>query len=424
MSGAIATVGGVTWPVAPQVDSAGHSGACADGPQCFWISDTSEAANTVWRDVQPFQAEYDKKAKGWHLGADYNLGSDEFDKDKPVYPAAAGTIARVAQNECGWGNIVFVRHDTSAGPYTTMYAHVAWIGGNAPAVGTVVDSSSPIALIGNGAWDNKDCKHQKKKGEWPYHLHFELRMGTNVDAGSGYSPERVTVGPEGQLDPNAFISINRSNRFFDDFSGAALDPAKWAVEAISTPPANMVMSGGYLNIDIAGGSCGSCGVAKGVRLRPLIGAMGGNFEVVVSGEELLRQARDASSPLSVLNLELTSGAARLGIYVVGDAENNSGSPGHKVISYYLDGTVNDQANDALAIGQYYAIDFRIKRQGGVTSIAYRLGPQAPWIDRTIASANQALPWEVKLSAFSGDGGGTQVNSRFVSRLDYVSVVWD
>ena len=195
---------GFTWPIDPVNTSMGHDGACKDWPGllqgCFWIADSSEDTKSVWRDVQPFLRNLNTEY-GYHLGADYNLGHGNADRGKPVYPVYPGSVVSVRENVCGWGNIVFVRHDTETGTMTSMYAHVDWLPTGPPVLGQAVTPALPIAVVGNGQWN---CG-PKSKGKYPYHLHLEIRQGLSVDPGSGYSPSQVAPGPQGQVDPNAYI---------------------------------------------------------------------------------------------------------------------------------------------------------------------------------------------------------------------------
>ena len=201
-----------TWPIDPLNVSNGHGGPCLDNqndPQgCYWLSDSSENASIIWRDVQPFQHAYNSAAKGWHLGADYNLGSGSNDAEKLVYPSAGGIIASVLTNQCGWGNVVFVKHTTTFGVITTLYAHVNWLDSGEPAIGSTVNTATPLAKVGNGSWNNTACS-KKKKGHYAYHLHFEVRVGDNINLGTGYTPRQISIGPQLQVDPNLFISQHR-----------------------------------------------------------------------------------------------------------------------------------------------------------------------------------------------------------------------
>jgi len=197
-----------TWPIDPTNSSRGHYDYCDDWPAdpqgCYWLTDTpGPAAQDAWRDAQPFQRHLYVK-HGYHLGADYNFGTDPQDQDKPVYPAAVGMVVSVQENVCGWGNILFVRHDTVFGVHTSMYAHVDWLPTGRPSVNDPVSPSTAIAQIGNGAWTKtKGCP---KAGSYAYHLHFEIREGINTDPGPGYTKKRVTTTPQGQIDPNQFIA--------------------------------------------------------------------------------------------------------------------------------------------------------------------------------------------------------------------------
>jgi len=207
-----------TWPVNPMDNTNGHYGVCgdwgSDSRGCYWINNTIENSATIWRDVQPFQEHY-YSPHGYHLGADYNLGSGDYDLNRKVYPAAPGVISSpVMENVCGYGNIVFVKHTTSFGVYTSMYAHVNWLPTGKPIAGTSVTSSNPIALVGKGTWTpTATCT---SRGSYPAHLHFEIRRGDNRVPGPAYSkPSRCNgsdsnnnLCPQRQIDPNAFIAAH------------------------------------------------------------------------------------------------------------------------------------------------------------------------------------------------------------------------
>src|SRR5207302_1358244 len=160
-----------------------------DPQGCYWISADG------WRDVQPFQKHL-YSGFGYHLGGDWNLGAGSNDANRPVYAAADGTVSSVQSDVSGWGNIIFVAHNTPTGAYTSMYAHVNWADSGPPSVGQAVTKGQPIAKIGNG------------NGLYAYHLHFELRVGSSTSAGPGYTQTVVTSGPQGQIDPNLFIAAN------------------------------------------------------------------------------------------------------------------------------------------------------------------------------------------------------------------------
>lgn len=186
-----------TWPTDPGNTSNGFDGSCGDWPGvpngCFWVS-----ANG-WRDAQPFQRHYIEDFNGYHLGADYNSGAGSADEGLPVYATANGTISAVRRNVREWGNIIFVRHDTSDGVYTSMYGHVDWGSTGAPSVSQDVVKGERIAVVGNGNGQFGNA----------YHLHFEIRVGDNTNTGAGYTPSVVAAGPQSQIDPNVFIQTHR-----------------------------------------------------------------------------------------------------------------------------------------------------------------------------------------------------------------------
>jgi YVTN family beta-propeller protein len=199
-----------TWPIDPLNNSRGHYDFCGDWlgdpAGCYWLTDELQPSPTdAWRDVQPFQRHYyvnNNKRYGYHLGADYNFGAGPQDEGALVYSTAVGTVVSVQSNVCSWGNIVFVKHETPFGVYTSMYAHVDWLPSGPPTL-TRVTPNEPIAQVGNGAWTKgKGCG---SSGSYPYHLHFEIREGLNTEIGKGYTPRQVNKGPQGQVDPNQFI---------------------------------------------------------------------------------------------------------------------------------------------------------------------------------------------------------------------------
>lgn len=198
------------WPVDPLNMDAGKYGPCADWSGdpvgCYWLSSGATNPRTTWRDAQPFQRHLYSVTNGWHLGADYNLSKDA---GRDVYPAAPGKVAAVVEDKCGWGNVIFVRHTLSNGdPITTMYAHVAWLPSGKPNADVNVSPEAPIARVGT-AWR---AKCGGKLADYPPHLHFELRESTSTELGKAYTADQLPVGekgPEGQVDPNAFISTHR-----------------------------------------------------------------------------------------------------------------------------------------------------------------------------------------------------------------------
>ena len=209
-----------SWPIGRRNDpTAGHFGPCADqrvdpkDPEgCYWLSDTAEVYATIWRDASPFQNRDLRNGNPpgrYHLGADYNLGGGGDDKDKMVFPTAPGKVVYARNNVCGYGKVLFIRHDTSFGIYTSMYAHVDWLPpalGGKPVKDQLVTPDVPIARVSNGAWDAV-CAGDDT-GDWPFHLHFEIREGDDASISRAYTPSQVSIGPQGQIDPNEFIATH------------------------------------------------------------------------------------------------------------------------------------------------------------------------------------------------------------------------
>ncbi|MGE0085927.1 MAG: NBR1-Ig-like domain-containing protein [Desulfococcaceae bacterium] len=204
-----------TWPVDPTNRTDGHyTGTSSAKTIEFWLHNSNHIQDTVWRDAQPFQKYY-YSTYGYHLGSDFNIKSGDSDLNLSVYPIAKGTVSRVLENVCGYGNIVFVKHTTSFGArtYTSMYAHVNWLSSGKPVVNTSVSSANPIARIGKGAWTKtSSCG---TSGSYPAHLHFEIRRGDRTEPGAAYTKSKCDGSdsstnncPQNQIDPDIFISAH------------------------------------------------------------------------------------------------------------------------------------------------------------------------------------------------------------------------
>ena len=197
---------GLVWPVGSSDTLEYHFGPCRDWPEatdgCTWLSATAEG-DSVWRDSNRFQTRPMPEGSipasvvgKYHLGADFNLGGGETDKGKPVRAIADGRIVKVVdvqEEPNNWGNVVFIEHDLPTGTYTSVYAHVDWGPDGKPQLGNV-EKGKTIAVIGNG------------NGVWPYHLHFEIREGKDLDRGPGYTASKTDKGPQGQIDPVGFLT--------------------------------------------------------------------------------------------------------------------------------------------------------------------------------------------------------------------------
>ena len=147
-----ASPGTITMPVLAEDATKVVYGPCGDWPGlengCLWFSMQSRDATRVWRDVNPYQKE--KGSKGYHLGSDLNLGSGSFDAEMPVRSISQGQVINVVENAKGWGNALFVRHTTPLGPVVAVYAHIEWLEGVPPTLGTNYETGQTLAKIGNG----------------------------------------------------------------------------------------------------------------------------------------------------------------------------------------------------------------------------------------------------------------------------------
>ena len=211
--------------------------------------------------------------------------------------------------------------------------------------------------------------------------------------------------------------------FKDDFNDTSLDPLKWTVESLGGHLATYSLSGGFLNIDVPGGSCGACGIADGARFKPRVDPLIGDFEMVISAEEIERLSRDRTRPLSDLQLLLTGTSTELGIFVIGDATNNQGNPGHRIVAYYRDGNsvVYPLIKD-LTIGQYSAFQFKIRRVKGIAYLAYKIAPDTTWTEAAVpASFPSNAVFIPSIVVASGDGGGTGTNSSYKLKIDSVAI---
>lgn len=244
-----------------------------------------------------------------------------------------------------------------------------------------------------------------------------------------------------RIDPAAPISCGQSQTlsngsctanplstttFLDNFDGATLDAAKWSVSTAASSccgagnPATYTVSGGYLNIAVPGGSCGFCGVPDGSIFSPKVSALAGDFEVYVSFQELSRTSRDGTGPMNPVTLELSNGAATAGVYVVGDVLNNSGTRGHTIYAYGGGAIINAGTRN-LSAGQFYSIEFRVRRISGVFYLAHKVSGDVNWTETSYSGAASSLAMTPKFTSGAGDGGGTRTNSSSTIRVDSFSI---
>lgn len=215
-----------TWPLLPFAPDGEFRADCiTQNGDCYYLGD----AQSGW-DAQPYQQEEDSNL-GWHLGADWNRGSGDDDLGAAVYSTANGTVTRTDDIGGDWGKAIFVRHQTGFGTFTSVYAHVEWCDSGPPAEGAAVVAGQQIAKVG-------------KVTSLPPHLHFEVRAGASSDIGRGYTQAPLTgvsqslrseaecgIGPEGQINPNYFVSRHNGDARVPLYSWCAggWEPA-WLVQ--------------------------------------------------------------------------------------------------------------------------------------------------------------------------------------------------
>ena len=239
----------------------------------------------------------------------------------------------------------------------------------------------------------------------------------------------LVFGYVGVLPSIPTLPVATAFTFDDSFDGNSLDLTRWVVEATNAVccgvgiPATFNVSGGFLNVTVPGGSCGVCGTTDGSIFRPKIAPLVGDFEMIVSGEEIERLRRGNAAPLSGLDLSITSGMDRISVSIIGDVVNNSGAAGHQIyISSVASGVLDTLNIRQLVIGQYYSFEFRIRRTGAQSYVAYRLVNEINWTEFVVRQAMApSLPLVPRISIVSEDGGGTLIDSSLKLRLSSVSI---
>lgn len=229
--------------------------------------------------------------------------------------------------------------------------------------------------------------------------------------------------PSGTIASSDGSCLANQQQFSENFNGTTLDATKWTVESLGGNLATYTASGGFLNITVPGGSCGFCGTSDGARFKPMVQPLAGDFQVTLTAVELERLSRDLTRPISTIQLLLTAGSTELGIYVVGDVASNQGTPGHKIITYYRTSVETIYPSTRhLSIGEYYSVQFRIRRANGISYLAYKLESEGNWTEVIVpASFPAAVSLMPTIVASSGDGGGTRTNSSFRLRFDEFTI---
>ena len=156
--------------------------------------------------------EMNEKRGGHHTGDDLNgIGGMDSDLGDPVFSVADGLVIYAGEPSSGWGNTLVIAHRAADGRMLhSMYSHLDRI---EVARNQIVSRGKRVGTVGTG------------NGNYPAHLHFEIRESHGVDIGAGY-----TLHPLNHLDPSAVIS---------EWRGAAesnISPSPLAVALSSAMP--------------------------------------------------------------------------------------------------------------------------------------------------------------------------------------------
>jgi murein DD-endopeptidase MepM/ murein hydrolase activator NlpD len=167
--------------------------------------------------AQKFQ-EMNHYRGGRHTGDDLNgIGGMNTDLGDPVFSTADGLVLYAGEPSPGWGKLVVIAHAAPHGrTLHSMYAHLDRIDVNR---GSLVPRGGKIGSVGTA------------NGNYPAHLHFEMRASDGVDIGAGYA-----MDPLNRLDPMATVAALR-NAPADDLAPSPLAAALKFTGLRDAPPA-------------------------------------------------------------------------------------------------------------------------------------------------------------------------------------------
>jgi len=125
-----------------------------------------------------------------HLGDDWNgVGGGNTDLGDTIYASAAGYVRFAGDTGLrGWGKVIRIVHKYNNKFYETVYAHCDSI---TVKENSMISIGRKIGTIGTA------------NGDYPAHLHFEVRDDVMMRMGFGYGEDKT-----GYLDPTAFIKAN------------------------------------------------------------------------------------------------------------------------------------------------------------------------------------------------------------------------
>ncbi|MCX8497210.1 MAG: M23 family metallopeptidase [Akkermansiaceae bacterium] len=129
---------------------------------------------------------------GHHMGDDLNgIGGMNTDLGDPIFSIADGLVVYAGEPSLGWGKVVVVAHRVADGRrLESMYAHLSEI---FTRPGALVARGERVGTVGTA------------NGNYPAHLHFEVRTGGGMEIGPGYS-----MNPLNRLDPAKLVDSLRN----------------------------------------------------------------------------------------------------------------------------------------------------------------------------------------------------------------------
>lgn len=116
-------------------------------------------------------------------GGHHAIDLDCVGEGTNVYPAADGTIARIAFYDCG-GNAVYITHTVNGKKYTSVYMHLLRIA-SGMYVGKVVTDQTVIGYV--GGWSTSTANGGYDRCTTGAHLHFGIAEGHNAWDFNSYS---------------------------------------------------------------------------------------------------------------------------------------------------------------------------------------------------------------------------------------------
>lgn len=235
------------------------------------------------------------------------------------------------------------------------------------------------------------------------------QLGNNSIIATG-TPAAVLLGEP--------APVNLPIIFNEDFDGPVLAPAKWTETKFDSRAnaGTLSFDTGRMLVAVPGGSLGSGGVSDGSDYTPNVPALTGDYDIVISGTEILRQQiggyKDNSGLQLLVGNKTVVIAGNYSGYWFGVGYNEYNK--HRIHAGAADGTSACVIDESLSLATMYQFDLSISRTGTAVQIGYRLNGGA-WT--YVPCGTQTGTVSPKIRVYSGDGGGTVQNGRFTVAVD-------